>query len=513
MYIYLQVIFTATLFVLLFLPENICVITGTVDLDCVVQEQQTSGRKLDDKTSVSPALATISATGTIAADTPNSTIELKKQITTPLKLKHEARQAGTNYEEELSKLIQQLKSSQSHMVNCDVQNFIAVQPNEKIELDNKDGVEMYLVRHKDNDKVHYMGQYFFVDSLNEQKLNGIRQSIKVESKFATKPVCVGMGTGPYTNPNPSIKSSGKKKSAIKPSRKAKKPTDVTDVQQGAKSVNDRIVNKKYFLMVMEYAIGATLEQFIDWLEKRRNHKELLKDKSADFTVKDIKAIGAQLLLAIEAQPEGMDFPRADNIRIDMDGNFQLANYILKKPSFHLTDKTDPKIVNYSPPEMADCKDPECKHLSTMAVNIFAIGLIMCQLHKGQLPFSFSQHQSYVESRQLLTRYSADSASAQIDDKEFRDIIHKIVVEPEVNRRKYTWKELKGHPFFKWNIRTNQPPFWKHIINQTYRMRYIPKSGNKGVEFEDTGSHNLEHPATFGGTDTEKLPPPHRMDTL
>ncbi|KAI1708064.1 protein kinase domain-containing protein [Ditylenchus destructor] len=341
-------------------------------------------------------------------------------------------------------IISKLMSSNDSTKSCSIKEFTVIEPRAKLPTNGQG--DMFFVYRNDNKDIHFMAQSFPIGSLTQQTMDTLDKSFKVKSPFATKPVCLGIGEE-NVNEEPEITSKQSKNG-----KGMKSNSNGTKAAAKSTGSESKPATKKYLVVIMEYAIGDTLDNLLESRVRKL----------------DTRTIAAQLLLAIEDQPEGLDYPRPNNIRIDINGKLQLANYILTSPIMPFNDDSDSKLVDYAAPEFIT------GHKVTKSVNVFALGAIVFRLLEGKTPFHIAPG---VPSRIDQLAYSEIGKYVEGSIMHVRDEVRRwfyliTIAHSEKDRKKLDLNTLKCSKFFGKNAEEIKK-FWQSIAAMNRPTDYKP----------------------------------------
>ncbi|KAI1707144.1 protein kinase domain-containing protein [Ditylenchus destructor] len=351
-------------------------------------------------------------------------------------------------------IIRNLMSSNESTKNCSIKEFTVIEPSAKLPTNGQG--ELFFVYRSANKDIHFMAQSFPIDSLTKQIMDTLDKSFKVKSPFATKPVCLGIGE---ENVNEEPKATSKQ--SKNGNKGVKSNSNGTKAAVKNAGNEPKPATKKYLVVIMEYAMGDTLDNLLE----------------SPVSKLDARAIAAQLLLAIEDQPEGLDYPRPNNIRIDINGKLQLANYILTSPIMPFNDHSDAKLVDYAAPEFIT------GHKVTKSVNVFALGAIVFRLLEGKTPFHIAPGEpSRIDQLAYSSQFGnyAEGSIMHVQDVVRRWFYQITIAHPENYRKSLDLNKLKWDKFFGKNV-DEIKKFWKSIASMNHPTAYkTAKPGNVPV---------------------------------
>ena len=225
----------------------------------------------------------------------------------------------------------------------------------------------------------------------------------------------------------------------------------------------------YLYLVMEFLPGG---DFMNILIK----KDKLTEEEARFYT-------AELILAVESIHKLDCIHRdlkPDNILIDKSGHIKLSDFGLAKVSEKLYEQNSIKTLNYNQKKKTHQKLFSCvgtafyvapevlnKKGYSQEIDWWSVGVIFYEMLAGYAPF-------WDEDTQEVCKHIIDYKNYfQFPDdvilsKEAKDLINKMIADPNKRLGKNGSQEIKSHPFFKgidWdNIRNMKPPFVPDLEN-------------------------------------------------
>ena len=224
----------------------------------------------------------------------------------------------------------------------------------------------------------------------------------------------------------------------------------------------------FLYLVMEFVPGG---DFMNLLMK--------KDK---LTEEEAKFYTAELILAVESIHKLDCIHRdikPDNILIDKDGHIKLSDFGLAKVSDKLYEQGSNKTPNFNPKKMTHQKLYSCvgtafyvapevlkKKGYSQEIDWWSVGVIFYEMLVGYAPFCAEDNQEVFN--RIINIYFQIPDDVKLS-KEAKDLINKMLSDPNKRLGKNGAQEIKSHPFFKgidWdNIRnTMKPPFIPDLKN-------------------------------------------------
>jgi len=258
----------------------------------------------------------------------------------------------------------------------------------------------------------------------------------------------------------------------------------------------------YLYLVMEFCPGGDLMGlFIA--------RDILKEEDAKFYI-------CEMILAIDSIHELNCIHRdikPDNVLIGKDGHIKLTDFGLAKISdtafkediidYKFDEKKNRHNRNFSCVGTVYYVAPEVikKEGYGQEVDWWSLGVILFEMLAGYAPFCSKQTNEVCQKVMNFKKYLKFPPNCKAS-KECRDLIYKLVCDPDSRLGKNGSSEIKTHPFFKginWlKIKEMKPPFipklssdydCRYFDNFTYIEPFIPikeKVVRKRNEPEYTG---------------------------
>ena len=230
----------------------------------------------------------------------------------------------------------------------------------------------------------------------------------------------------------------------------------------------------FLYLIMEFLPGG---DFMNLLIE----KDKLTEDEARFYI-------AELILAVESIHKLDCIHRdikPDNILIDKDGHIKLSDFGLAKVSDNLNSIKD---ENFNPKKMTHKKLYSCvgtayyvapevliKKGYSQEIDWWSVGVIFFEMLIGYAPFCAQETQEVCFKIINYEKYLEFPPEIKLSD-EAKDLIKKMISDPNKRLGKNGADEIKAHPFFKgvdWeNVRsTMKPPFVPDIKND-YDTKYF-----------------------------------------
>ena len=263
----------------------------------------------------------------------------------------------------------------------------------------------------------------------------------------------------------------------------------------------------YLYLIMEYLIGGDLMNLLI-------EKEIFNEDEAKFYI-------SEMIMAIESlhnlncihrdiKPENILIDKNGHIKLSDFGLAKIADHIFKEDLIGYNSNKKQHYRTYSCVGTANYVAPEILRENQYGkeVDWWSLGVILYEMLYGFPPFYSDKSYETCEKVKNYLHYLIFPQNIKISD-EAKDLITKLLSEPNLRLGKNGSEEIKSHPFFKdinWNnLKEMKPPFVPKVKND-YDIKYFNKySSKEPLHPHQRNSKKKDSEFvgyTFNGEDTE-----------